>query len=178
MLETFLAPGVVLLGLVSLERLGELWLARRNTAKLMAQGAHEVAPGHYPAIVVMHGLWLVGLWIWASQLPLAISWVALFLVLQFMRIWVLWTLGARWTTRIIVLPGETLVRNGPYRFVSHPNYLVVIGEIAVLPLCFGLVWYGVIFSAVNAAVLAIRIKAENEALARIAPAKAVHGEPH
>jgi methyltransferase len=89
-----------------------------------------------------------------------------FAVLQGLRLWVLVTLGERWTTRIIVLPGAPLINTGPYRFVSHPNYLVVIGEIAVLPLAFGLVWYAAAFSVLNAAVLAIRIGAENRALRR------------
>ena len=79
------------------------------------------------------------------------------------------TLGPRWTTRIIVTPGAPLVKRGPYRFVSHPNYLVVIGEIAVLPLAFGLVWVAAIFTLLNAIVLTIRIRAENKALAAAAP---------
>lgn len=159
-----LTPAIMLLALVTLERLGELWLARRNTAKLMAQGAHEVAPGHYPAIVVTHGAWLIGLWLLAWNLPLNSVWVVAFLILQVMRVWVLATLGPRWTTRIIILPGAPLVTGGPYRFVSHPNYLVVIAEIAILPLCFGLVWYALAFSLLNAGMLAIRIRAENAAL--------------
>ena len=89
----------------------------------------------------------------------------LFVCLLFARFWVIRTLGRRWTTRIIVLPGVPLVRHGPYRFVSHPNYLVVVGEIAVLPLVFGLWQVSLLFSAANAVVLAIRIRAENAALA-------------
>jgi methyltransferase len=88
----------------------------------------------------------------------------LFLLLQLGRIWVLRTLGPRWTTRIIVLPGAPLVTGGPFRFVSHPNYLVVIGEIAVLPLVFGLWKVALLFSVLNAVVLAIRIRAEDRAL--------------
>jgi methyltransferase len=85
-------------------------------------------------------------------------------VLQGLRVWVLVTLGPRWTTRIIVLPGEQLVTGGPYRYLAHPNYWVVIGEILVLPLAFGLLWYGVVFSTLNLAVLWLRIRAENKAL--------------
>jgi methyltransferase len=163
-------PAVLLLAAVTAERLGELWLDRRNTASLLANGAHEVAPGHYKMIVLLHTLWLAGLWLhvlgllgWARQLiPI---WLAVFLALQGLRIWVFATLGRRWTTRIIVLPGAPLVATGPYRFVSHPNYLVVIGEIATLPLCLGLPWYALIFSVANLAVLAIRIRAEDGALA-------------
>jgi methyltransferase len=158
-------PAVLLLAAVTAERLGELWLDRRNTASLLANGAHEVAPGHYKMIVLLHTLWLAGLWLlgWARQLILV--WLAILLALQGVRVWVLATLGRRWTTRIIVLPGVPLVTTGPYRFVSHPNYLVVIGEIAALPLCLGLPWYALIFSVANLAVLVIRIRAEDGALA-------------
>jgi methyltransferase len=85
-------------------------------------------------------------------------------MLQVLRVWVLATLGPRWTTRIIVLPGAPLVKTGPYRFLSHPNYVVVIGEIAVLPLALGLPLYALAFSILNGIVLWIRISAENSAL--------------
>ena len=146
------------------ERLGELWLARRNTAALLAQGAHEVAPGHYKLIVLLHAAWLAGLWVLGWPRPIVIGWLAVFVLLQVLRVWVLATLGRRWTTRIIVLPGAKLVTGGPYRFLSHPNYLVVIGEIASLPLCLGLPWYALAFSLANLAVLTIRIRAENASL--------------
>jgi methyltransferase len=90
--------------------------------------------------------------------------LALFLALQVLRVWILMTLGHRWTTRIIVLPGAPLVANGPYRFLSHPNYFVVIGEIAALPLCVGLPWLALVFSTANAVILSIRVRAENAAL--------------
>jgi methyltransferase len=80
------------------------------------------------------------------------------------RVWVIASLGGRWTTRIIILPGATLVRRGPYRFLSHPNYWVVAGELLVLPLVFGLAWYGLVFTLLNAAVMWIRIRAEAAAL--------------
>ena len=157
----------VLLAAVTIERLYELWLGRRNTAVLLAQGGYEVAAGHYPLIVLLHALWLAGLWVqgWAS--PLRLGWLAVFLALQIPRVWVIATLGVRWTTRIIVLPGAPLVKHGPYRFVNHPNYLVVIGEIAVLPLCLGLPWYALCFSLANLAVLGIRIRAETAAFDRL-----------
>ncbi len=158
----------LLLALVSAERIGELWLARRNTAALMAQGAVEMAPQHYPLIVVLHALWLAGLWLLGWSHPVVVGWLFGFLMLQGLRGWVLLTLGRRWTTRIIVLPGEALVASGPYRFISHPNYVVVVGEIAVLPLCLGLPWFAVVFSLANAVVLMIRIRAENSALSDMA----------
>lgn len=160
-----MTPASVLLALVTIERLAELWLARRNTAALLSRGAVEVGAAHYPLIVLLHALWLAGLWVLAWSRPISVLWLGVFLALQLLRGWVLMTLGRRWTTRIIVLPGAPLVAGGPYRYLSHPNYLVVVGEIAVLPLCFGLPWYALAFSAANAVVLTIRIRAENAALA-------------
>lgn len=154
----------VILGLVTLQRLGELVLARRNTRRLLARGAVEIGAGHYPAIVALHAAWLAGLWLLAWNRPADLFWLAVFIVLQGLRIWVLATLGDRWTTRIIVLPGAPLVKKGPYRFASHPNYMVVAAEIAVLPLVFGLWTYAVVFFALNAAVLWVRIGAEARAL--------------
>jgi len=154
----------VILGLVTLQRLGELVLARRNTRRLLARGAVEIGAGHYPAIVALHAAWLAGLWLLAWNRPADLFWLAVFIVLQGLRIWVLVTLGDRWTTRIIVLPGAPLVKKGPYRFASHPNYMVVAAEIAVLPLVFGLWTYAVVFFALNAAVLWVRIGAEARAL--------------
>ena len=159
----------LILGLVTLQRLGELILARRNTDRLRARGAYEVAAGHYPLIVALHGAWLAGLWFFAVyDAPVAVdwAWLAVFVILQALRVWVIATLGSRWTTRIIVLPGAPLVASGPYRFVSHPNYCVVAAEILVLPLVFGLLWYALVFSVLNAVALWIRIRAEAAALAR------------
>ena len=124
--------------------------------------------GHYPIMVSLHAVWLIGLWIMAWHRQVAPLWLSLFLLLQLLRIWVIATLGDRWTTRIIVLPGAPLVRRGPYRFLSHPNYVVVASEIAVLPIAFGLPGYAVFFSALNAAMLWVRIRAENRALAGLA----------
>ena len=159
-----MTPAAILLALVTLERLAELWLARRNTKTLMSNGAVEVAPGHYPLIVMLHALWLAGLWLLGWGKSLDTVWVMIFILLQVLRVWVLATLGPRWTTRIIVQPGLPLVATGPYRLMAHPNYFVVVGEIAVLPLCLGLPWYALAFSIANAAVLTIRIRAENAAL--------------
>ena len=153
-----------LLTLVTTERLAELWLARRNTKALLENGSIEVAPGHYPLIVLLHISWLAGLWLIGRDNPLDATWLVVFLALQVLRAWVLVTLGRRWTTRIIVRPGAHLVTTGPYRYLSHPNYLVVIGEIAVLPLCLGLTWYAWAFSVANAAILTVRVRAENAAL--------------
>ena len=157
---------IVILALVTLQRLGELILSSRNTRRLLARGAHEVGAGHYPLIVAVHVAWLACLWWLAPGRAIDAFWLAMFVLLQIARIWVIATLGGRWTTRIIVAGDAPLVRRGPYRFVNHPNYWVVIGEIAALPLVFGLWRLALIFTFVNAAVLAVRIREENRALRR------------
>lgn len=159
----------LILGLVTAQRLGELVLARRNTRRLLAQGGYEVGAAHYPLIVALHAAWLVGLWYLAvvrapAGQDIDLLWLAVFVVLQLGRVWVIASLGGRWTTRIIVLRGAPLVRRGPYRFLSHPNYWVVAGELLVLPLAFGLVGYGLVFTLLNAAAMWIRIRAEAAAL--------------
>lgn len=155
---------VVVLALVTAQRLGELVLARRNTARLKARGGVEHGSAHYPLIVALHALWLAGLWLLSWDRAVQLPWLAAYLLLQALRAWTLCSLGSRWTTRIIVVPGETLVRRGPYRVLPHPNYLVVVGEIAALPLVFGLWPYALAFSLANAALLVIRIRAEEQAL--------------
>ena len=158
----------VIMALVTLQRLSELVIARRNTARLLAQGAIEYGAGHYPAMVAMHSAWLVALWLSVGQRPVNLLLLGLFVVLQALRVWVMAVLGPRWTTRIIVLPGVPLVARGPFRWVSHPNYWVVTAELAVLPLTFGLAWIAVLFTLLNAAMLYVRIGAE---------ARALQGEP-
>ena len=155
---------LAILGLVTLQRAGELLLARRNTHRLIAAGAREVAAGHYPLLVLMHAAWLGGLWILAWRRPVSLPWLGVFVLLQGLRIWVIASLGPRWTTRIIIPSGRALVQTGPYRLLRHPNYLVVVGEIAVLPLVFGLPTYAALFSLANALVLSVRIRAEDRAL--------------
>jgi len=155
---------IAILAFVTAERLLELVLARTNTRRLLANGAHEHGASHYPLIFAVHAAWLITLWALAPGRSIDPFWLALFVLLQLGRFWVIATLGPRWTTRIIVVPGERLVKEGPYRFLNHPNYWVVIGEIAVLPLVFGLPWVALAFSALNAAVLWVRIREENRAL--------------
>ena len=157
-------PSIALLAFVTLQRLVELPLAHANTRRLLAARGHEVGASHYPLIVALHAAWLITLWWLAPGRPIDIPFLLLFLLIEAGRVWVLRTLGNRWTTRIIVVPGEELVATGPYRFVSHPNYLVVVGEIAVLPLVFGLWDLAIIFSLLNAVILTVRIRAENRAL--------------
>jgi methyltransferase len=157
------AAGIIL-ALVTVQRGAELVLSRANTQRLMAQGAIEVAAGHYPLMVAVHASWLAALWIFGHDQPVNIAALAAYLALQALRAWVMLTLGARWTTRIIVLPNAPLVASGPYRYLRHPNYAVVAGEIAVLPLMLHLGEIAVVFTTLNAIVLFIRIRAEDRAL--------------
>jgi len=155
-----------IIALVILQRAGELILADRNTQKLKARGAVEIGAGHYRFIVLLHMAWLMAV-LWLIPTPVVIhwGWILVFLLMQAGRVWVIASLGPYWTTRIITLPGMPLVKRGPYRFVRHPNYLVVAGEILALPLAFGEIWVAVIFSIVNAAVLYWRIREEETGLA-------------
>jgi len=156
----------LILGLVAAQRLGELVLARRNTAALIERGAVEVGAGHYPLIVALHAAWLASMaWFLPDPHTLNVWLLGLYLVVQALRVWTLASLGPYWTTRIFILPGAPLVRRGPYRYLRHPNYIVVVLEIAILPLVFGEVAVAVIFSILNAAVLSWRIRQEDAGLA-------------
>ncbi len=155
----------VILALVAVQRLAEVVYANHNTKALLARGAVEIGRKHYPLIVLLHASWLAAILIF---LPVNATihwiWFGLFLILQGLRVWVLATLGPYWTTRIITLPGAPLVRKGPFRFIRHPNYTVVAGEIAALPLAFGEWQVAVVFTILNGVMLAWRIRAEDAAL--------------
>ncbi len=158
------ALGIFLLAVI-VQRLGELFYAARNTRALLARGAVEYGANHYPLIVALHAAWLVAL---LAVVPWHAEpnwyWLGVFAALQAARIWIVASLGPHWTTRIIVLPDAPLVRRGPYRWLRHPNYLVVAAEIAVLPVAFGAWRIAVVFTLLNTAMLAWRIRVEAEAL--------------
>lgn len=156
-------PSALFIGFLILQRLAELALARRNTARLLARGAVEHGAAHYPLIVALHAGWLAAIAVFGWGEPVRPFWLAVFVPLQGLRVWILASLGPRWTTRIIVLD-EPLVRRGPFRLLRHPNYTLVVAEIAVAPLVLGLWWVALVFSVLNAAVLSIRVRAENAAL--------------
>lgn len=146
------------------QRLGELVLARRNTARLLAEGAVEHGARHYPLFVVLHASWLAALILLVPDgTEVGAAWLAVFIALQAGRLWVIASLGRYWTTRVIVVPGAAMVRRGPYRFLRHPNYLVVVGEIALVPLMAGLPEVAIAFSLLNLALLAWRIRVEERA---------------
>lgn len=155
----------VVLAAVAAQRLWELWLADRNTKRLLAEGAVEVGAAHYPLFILLHASWLAAIAIvtpW-TMVP-NLWWLGLYAVLQLGRLWVISTLGRFWTTRIITLPAAPLIRRGPYRFMRHPNYLVASLEIAVLPLAFGQVWIALVWSVANALLVGWRIRIEDRAL--------------
>ena len=160
-------PALMFITFVVLQRLGELVLARRNTAALLARGAREIGANHYPLMVGMHTTFLAAVAWFGWQAPVALPWLAAYAVLQGLRGWILASLGSRWTTRIIILD-EPLVVRGPYRFFSHPNYVLVVAELIVVPMVLGLVWVALIFTVLNAAMLALRISVEQQGLDQIA----------
>lgn len=160
-----MSAAIWIVGLVIVQRIAELVVSKRNTTRLLSEGAHEHAPGHYPVIVGLHTMWLIVLaWIAFQDPPINVPLLILFLLLQAGRVWVLVTLGKYWTTRIIAVPGAPLVTGGPFRFVKHPNYLVVFLEIIVLPLAFGAIEVSFAFGVLNTLVLFWRIKAEEQTL--------------
>jgi methyltransferase len=159
------AQAIVLL--VALQRVGELALSRRNERRLKAAGAVEHGAGHYPVMVALHATWLVAIFLLVPgdrepHWPL----LGLFLALQAARVWVIASLGDRWTTRVLVVPDGPLIRRGPYRWLDHPNYWIVASEIALLPLAFGAWTVALAYSVANAGVLAWRIAVEDKALGR------------
>ncbi len=153
-----------LLAFLTAQRLAELLIANKNTKNLLANGAFEIGAGHYKFMVVLHGSWLILLWVLGAQNAVSWFWLVIFIALQLGRVWVLGTLKSRWTTRIIIVPNAPLVTKGPFRFFKHPNYIVVVGEIAVVPLALGLTWVAIVFSLLNAWMLWVRIGVENKGL--------------
>jgi len=160
----------IAVGLVLLQRLLELGYAQRNARRLLEEGGVEHGVEHYPWIVALHGLWLAGLAL-AVDADTAVNWwfLGAFLALQPLRLWTLLSLGRFWTTRVITLPGAAPVAHGPFRWVRHPNYAIVALELALLPLAFGLWWLALAATVANGAVMRVRLRVENEALAATAP---------
>lgn len=153
--------------LVGLQRLGELWLSRRNARRLFAEGGREIGAGHYPVLIAVHACWLAAIaFLIPADAPVYWPLFAAYLLVQVGRVWVISTLGRYWTTRVIDMPAAPLVKRGPYRWIRHPNYVVVVLEVALLPLAFGAWEIALAFSIANLAVLAWRLRIENAALAR------------
>jgi methyltransferase len=166
---TLLVLGVAL---VATQRLLELVLSRRNERRIRARGAVERGRGHYPLMVALHTLWIASTLVEGilrgPEVPAL--WpvpLALFLLAQALRFWAVFSLGESWNTRILVVPGVKLVRRGPYKYLDHPNYVVVVVEILAFPLIFGAWVTALVFTALNAALLYVRIREEDRALAEL-----------
>jgi methyltransferase len=167
---TSLTAFTVLGVLVALERLAELVVSNRNAAWSFARGGRETGQGHYRFMVLLHSGFLVAMlveaWVRRPEVPPTLAWTMLALVLasQALRWWCIATLGRRWNTRVIIVPGLPAVSSGPYRFLSHPNYVAVVVEGIALPLVHGAWVTALVFTVANAALLAVRIRVENAAL--------------
>ena len=159
-----MGEGSCLVVFIAVERLIELSIAQRNMVRLRASGAIEFGRAQYPLIIVLHVTWLAGLWLLGHDQEINRHLLAVFVMLQVARWWVISSLGPHWTTRVIVTPAAPLVSRGPYRLMRHPNYAIVVAEIAVVPLALGLRTFAVAFSLMNAALLFRRIATENAAL--------------
>lgn len=156
----------ILVALIVLQRLVELAVARINTRRLLAAGGVEHGAGHYPLMVALHVAWLVCLAVFVpADAALDSLLFLLFLLTQAARVWVIVSLGRYWTTRVIAVPSAPLVARGPYRWLRHPNYLIVVAEIALVPLIAGAWEIAAAFSIANAVMLWHRIRIENAALA-------------
>ncbi|MDQ4106954.1 MAG: hypothetical protein M3157_07270 [Actinomycetota bacterium] len=167
-----LRPAVAGATVVGIQRLLELGLSRRNERWLRAWGAVERGREHYPFMVALHALWLLSTAVEGSRREpgtrLHRTALTVFLLVQPLRYWAILSLGEHWNTRILVVPGEKLVRRGPYRYFSHPNYLVVATEVLALPLIFGARATALVFSGLNAALMAVRVREEERALRELA----------
>lgn len=160
------SPLYAVLAFVALERVAEAIYGERNARALLRLGAREVAVVQYPFLVVLHAAWLLSMLLFVpAYAPVSWPLIAAYGALQIARLWVFAALGPRWTARIVVLPGAPLVRTGPYRFLRHPNYAIVVLEIALLPAAFGAYWIAAAFSVLNAPLLWWRVRAEDAALA-------------
>ena len=171
---------VVVVALVAVERLAELVLSGRNAAWSFARGGVESGRGHYRVMVALHSGFLVAMLVEAvvrrPEVPPALAWSMLGLVLasQALRWWCIVTLGPRWNTRVIVVPGLPPVRSGPYRLLAHPNYLAVVVEGLALPLVHGCWITAAAFTVLNAALLTVRLRVENAALASLPDRSLAH----
>lgn len=168
-------PFTLLVAFVALQRLLELRLSKRNQARALAAGGYEAGAGHYPWMLALHTGFLLStvaeVWLLDRPFLRPLAWTAfgLLVAAQMLRVWAIRTLGERWTTRIVIRPGLPRIESGPYRFFRHPNYLAVVTEIVALPLVHTAWWTALVFSLLNVALLAVRIRAEEAALAGSSP---------
>ncbi|MFD1206915.1 isoprenylcysteine carboxyl methyltransferase family protein [Sporosarcina contaminans] len=163
---------IYILMLVILQRIIELFVARRNERWMKSKGAIEAGEGHYPFMVAMHIAFFVSLiaevvFFNRSVSAIWIVWLSLFVIAQVFRVWCLLSLGKYWNTKIIVLPNAEVVRKGPYKWLRHPNYIIVATELIVLPLLFNAYFTALLFTCLNIWMMTVRIPAEEKALAEV-----------
>jgi methyltransferase len=163
---------IIVISFVILQRIIELFIAKHNERWLLSRGAVEYGRKHYKFIVMLHIAFILSIILeyffrgrYYELNLINYSFLVIFILLQFLRVWVLTSLGRYWCTRVYRIPGESLVTGGIYRYLKHPNYIVVIGEILVLPLIFDLYYTAAIFTILNALMLSVRIRVENKVLA-------------
>lgn len=158
---------IVFITFVLLLRLGELLLARRNERWLLQHGAVEYGKKHYVYMIILHVLFFISLiteYVFTSTGYYSIPLLVLYFVLLAFKAWTIFSLGKFWNTKIFRISGYPLVKKGPYRFIKHPNYVIVIVEVALIPLIFHLYITAIVFSLLNALMLYVRIKEENKVL--------------
>jgi methyltransferase len=180
-----LALYAALVALTAVERLAEMRVSTRNAAWSFARGGVEHGRGHWPVMVALHTALLVGcvaeVWLLAPERPfipaLGLPMLALVIGCQALRWWVITTLGPQWNARVIVVPGLARVTHGPFRYLSHPNYLAVVVEGAALPLVHSAWLTAAIFTVANAALLTVRIRCEEHALAALIAPRPQEGDP-
>ncbi len=161
-------PAWVILALLTVQRLSELVISSRNTKALMQSGATERAREQYPFMIALHATWLASLWYFSWSHEFSFLWLLPLALLQVGRFWTIRTLGSRWTTRIIVPPNAVPLVSGPYRFLRHPNYLIVAIELPCISLALGLALHAALFGVLNLAMLSWRVREEDRALLRAA----------
>jgi methyltransferase len=150
---------------VILQRLSELYISSRNEKWLLSQGAVEYGKEHYPFIVALHTLFIIGMiteYLLRNNTPISYGFLALFVLLLLFKFWALSSLGKYWNTKIYRVPGANPVKKGPYKLFKHPNYFIVVCEIAIIPLVFNLYYTAIIFTVLNAVMLWVRIRVENK----------------
>jgi len=146
------------------QRLFELFIAKKNEEWLRERGAVEYGQRHYPMIILLHSAFILSLIVefeWKNTAAMSYFFLALFFLLIMTKAWVISSLGKYWNTKIFRVPGSLSIRKGPYRFVKHPNYIIVVLEIAIIPLVFNLYFTAIVFSILNGLMLSVRIKEEN-----------------
>lgn len=168
----------VLIGAVIVQRLFELFVARKNERWMKGQGAIEVGQSHYKWFIVLHTLFFIALITeyeykitTYTEVPFNKLFFIVFLLAQIGRVWCIYSLGRFWNTKIIVLPKVALIKKGPYKYVKHPNYIIVFIELLCIPIIFGLYLVASVFPFLHLLLLTIRVPKEEAALNRVTSLK-------